>query len=368
MKHSTSAQFALLAVLGAAATTASAQSSVALYGLIDATFMVGHGSTANKTQLGNSGNTTSRLGFRGTEDLGGGLKAGFVLEMGLNNDDGTGATTNPNNQGTYKASTGRFTANASGGGGTTFNRRSMLTLSNTMGELRLGRDYTPHYWQYVFFDPFTMNGVGASQIYAGSLGGPTLVRASNSIGYVLPGNLGGLYGQAQVYLGENTGTEAAPIGKSDGNGVSLRLGWASGPWNMAVAMGRTQFALPGDITTSNAGLSYDFGRFKLSAMVNSDKVGSAAKSSGYLVGVSVPTASGELRATYSGSKAKVNGTSPEADKVSLGYVHNLSKRTAVYGTVAYLSNKGGATFGLNGATTAANTSSKGLDIGIRHAF
>lgn len=357
-----------LAVLGLTGGAAVAQSSVTLFGVIDADvkYVKTGGLTVKKLDSG--GLNTSRFGVRGTEDLGGGLKAGFVLEMGLNNDDGTGATTNPNNQGTYRPATGRFTANASGGGGTTFNRRSMLTLSNTMGELRLGRDYTPHYWQYVFFDPFTMNGVGASQIYAGSLGGPTLVRASNSIGYVLPGNLGGLYGQAQVYLGENTGTEAAPIGKSDGNGVSLRLGWANGPWNMAVAMGRTQFALPGDITTSNAGLSYDFGSFKLSAMVNRDKVGSAAKSSGYLVGVSVPTASGELRATYSGSKAKVNGTSPEADKVSLGYVHNLSKRTAVYGTVAYLSNKGGATFGLNGATTAANTSSKGLDIGIRHAF
>lgn len=368
MKHTTSAQFALLAVLGATTASASAQSSVSLYGLLDATVMVGHGSLSNKTQLGNSGNTTSRLGFRGTEDLGGGWKAGFVLEMGLNNDDGTGATTNPNNQGTYNAATGKFAANASGGGALTFNRRSMLTLSSAMGEIRLGRDYTPHYWQYAFFDPFTMNGVGASQIYAGSLGGPTLVRASNSLGYALPANLGGLYGQAQVYLGENSSNVAAPVGKSDGNGVSLRLGYANGPLNTAVAVGRTQYALPGDVTTVNAGVSYDFGGFKLSAMVDSDKVGSAAKGSGYLLGASLPAGLGEWRASYSTYKSKVNGNTPEGDKWALGYVHNLSKRTAVYGTVAYLSNKGRATFGLNGATTAANTSSKGLDLGIRHAF
>lgn len=68
-----------------------------------------------------------------------------------------------------------------------------------------------------------MNGVGASQIYAGSLGGPTLVRASNSIGYVLPKSLGNFYGQAQIYFGENNGTEAAPTGKKDGNGVSARI-------------------------------------------------------------------------------------------------------------------------------------------------
>lgn len=213
-----------------------------------------------------------------------------------------------------------------------------------------------------------MNGVGASQIYAGSLGGPTLVRASNSIGYVLPKSLGNFYGQAQIYFGENNGTEAAPTGKKDGNGVSARIGYANGPWNIAVAAGRTKMALPGDITTANAGLSYDFGAVKLSAMYGTDKVGSAAKSTGYLIGASVPMGVGELRASYSQSKVEINGTSPEANKYAIGYVHNLSKRTALYATASYLSNKQGASYTLNGAVTAPNASSKGLDFGIRHTF
>ena len=76
----------------------------------------------------------SRLGFRGTEDLGGGLNASFWLEAGLNNDNGTGASTSTNN------STSTSQAGASGSQGLTFNRRSTVSLASTWGELRLGRD------------------------------------------------------------------------------------------------------------------------------------------------------------------------------------------------------------------------------------
>ena len=368
MKNVFTLQHTALAALALVCVGASAQSSVAMYGIIDSTLMVGQGSLTNKTRQGNSGLNTTRFGFRGTEDLGGGLKAGFVFEAGFNNENGSGAATNPNNQGKYNPATGKFAANSAGGGGLTFNRRSMLTLSGGFGEVRLGRDYSPHYWQYAVFDPFTMNGVGASQIYAGSLGGPTLVRASNSVGYVLPKGLGGFYGQAMYYMGDNNGTEAAPIGKDDGNGLSARLGYASGPLDVAVAMGRTKVALPGDITTFNAGFSYDFKIVKVSAMYGTDKVGDAAKSTGYMVGASMPIGAGEVRASYSQSKVKIDGTTPQANKFSVGYVHNLSKRTAIYTTAAYLSNKNGANYSLNGATTAKNGTSKGLDIGVRHTF
>ena len=83
-----------LAVL-AAAGTASAQSSVTLFGIVDATLAFGRGDTSDKTQLTNSGYNSSRLGFRGTEDLGGGMSASFWLEAGLSNDNGTGVATNP---------------------------------------------------------------------------------------------------------------------------------------------------------------------------------------------------------------------------------------------------------------------------------
>ena len=83
-----------LAVL-AASGAAMAQSSVTLFGVVDAGYAVGNGSISNKTQLRNSGYNSSRLGFRGVEDLGGGMKAGFHLEAGVNNDDGSGAGTSP---------------------------------------------------------------------------------------------------------------------------------------------------------------------------------------------------------------------------------------------------------------------------------
>jgi predicted porin len=94
---------AALAVAG----IASAQSSVTLFGVLDAA-VSGYSNksenrfgsaTVSSTQLSNSGYNASRLGFRGTEDLGGGLAASFWLEAGINNDDGTGAKSGSNVQG-----------------------------------------------------------------------------------------------------------------------------------------------------------------------------------------------------------------------------------------------------------------------------
>jgi len=106
-----------LAVL-AASGAAMAQSSVTLFGIVDAAYTSGSGSVSDKTQLTNSGYNSSRLGFRGVEDLGGGMKASFHIEGALANDNG----------------------NASG---LTFQRRSTVSLQGGMGEIRLGRDYTP---------------------------------------------------------------------------------------------------------------------------------------------------------------------------------------------------------------------------------
>jgi predicted porin len=151
---------AALAVAG----VASAQSSVTLFGVVDASIS-GYSNTArderptvfpnafgvpvylnqgsvktSSRQLANSGYNSSRLGFRGTEDLGGGLAASFWLEAPISNDDGqTGVST--------------------------FQRRSTVSLSGGFGELRLGRDYTPTFWNDTVFDPFGTNGVGTNLIF-----------------------------------------------------------------------------------------------------------------------------------------------------------------------------------------------------------
>ena len=344
-----------LAVL-ATAGVASAQSSVTLFGIVDATLAYGKGSIANKTQLTNSGYNSSRLGFRGTEDLGGGMSASFWLEAGVNNDNGSGAPTNINNQ-----TTGTSAATA-GTQGLTFNRRSTVSLGGGWGEVRLGRDYTPHFWNLTVFDPFGTNGVGTSQTLNSSLGGPVTVRASNSIGYFLPGNLGGFYGQLQYYMGENLNNVA---NDKDGNGVSMRVGYASGPFNVAVATSKTRY-LAGDIKTTNVGGQWDFGVAKLMGHYNRD-VNGGLTGKGGLIGGLVPVGAGEIRLAYSTYKTNAIGN-PKIDKFALGYVHNLSKRTALYATAAQLKNKGGTSQGLNGSSTGVNSKSTGYDFGVRHSF
>lgn len=345
--------FIALAVATASAP-ALAQSSVTMFGVIDANVAFGRGSVADRTQLTSSGNASSRLGFRGTEDLGGGLAAGFWLEMGLNNDDGTGQASNTNNQPSGIGPSGPLT----------LNRRSTVSLSGHFGEVRVGRDYTPHFWNYATFDPFTYNGVGATQT-ARNLGGPTAARASNSVAYFTPRALGGFYGQLQHYLGENLNGSK---NSKDGTGSSIRLGYLEGPLHVALATSYTRYYTTGSIRTTNLGASYDFDRLKVSAIYTQDKVADKLKGKGWLLGVNAPVGAGEYRVAYSSYKGTLADLDARSDKLAVGYVYNLSKRTAVYGTLAFVKNRDGGTMALNGAVAGPDTTSRGLDLGVRHAF
>ena len=344
-----------LAVM-AAAGAASAQSSVTLFGIVDAALTLGRGSVADRTQMTDSGYNSSQIGFRGTEDLGGGMSASFWLEAGINNDNGTGDTTSVNNQAN--------TANV----GLTFNRRSTVSLSGGWGELRLGRHFNPTFWNLAVFDPFGFNGVGTTQAATSvALYGPAGVRASNKFEYFTPANLGGFYGQAAYWLGENAETGAAT--EDDGNGWGARVGFASGPFNVALAYSRTEYAI-GDSRTWNIGGQWDFGMARAMAHYTRDEgqfSAAGTEGRGWLIGALVPVGPGEIRASYSEYRID-GGTDPRSRKLALGYVHNLSKRTAVYTTVAHVRNSNGASTALGGATTGAGDSSTGLDIGVRHAF
>jgi predicted porin len=368
-----------LAVL-AAAGTASAQSSVTLFGIVDATIQrVNNEGGPSVTRLTNSGYNSSRLGFRGTEDLGGGMSASFWLEAGVSNDDGQGFNSSSNNQSTGVG------ASSAGRQGLTFNRRSTVSLAGGWGELRLGRDYTPQFWNLTVFDPFGTNGIGTTQTLNAISGGggvnfpnyPTVVRASNSIGYFLPGNLGGFYGQYMHYFGENP--SGAP-NSNDGTGDGFRVGWANGPFNVALGMSETKnhatsalgpIAVGQDakIKQNNIGGQWDFGIAQVMGMYTWDSLGSL-DGEGWLLGGLFPIGAGQIRASYSEYKVKF-GSDPKTSKWALGYVHNLSKRTAVYFTWADVSNKNGAAVsaapGAAGAP-AVNKSSSGFDLGVRHSF
>ena len=403
---------AALAVAG----VASAQSSVTLFGVVDAAvsgysnksdlavpsltapFLPGSIKTS-RTALTNSGYNSSRIGFRGTEDLGGGLAASFWLEAPISNDDGQQ-------------------------GIATFARRSTVSLSGGFGEVRLGRDYTPTFWNDTVFDPFGTNGVGTNLVSTantafGAFGTPAAstgaftnvgtsnyVRASNSIGYFLPPNLGGFYGQVQYAFSEKTkydpGTatpNTANIARQ-GRYIGGRFGYANGPLDVALAYGSSTV---GDqyyvgtttkVNTLNLGASYDFGPVKLFGELSKAKnkvdyevspfLGGRpdVDLTGYLIGVTVPVGAGLIRASYSAVKYDNNQqevlfqpriADPKANKLAIGYVHNLSKRTALYATIARVSNKNGAALTVGGPAFIANgvftpKTSTGYDFGIRHAF
>jgi len=383
---------AALAVAG----VASAQSSVTLFGIVDASVSgtstkFVDGSKASSTRLDNSGYNSSRIGFRGTEDLGGGLAASFWLEAALGNDSGTAGSTSTTAQ--------------------LFNRRSTVSLSGGFGEIRLGRDYKPTFWNNTVFDPFGTNGQGTNVLQnvagvASGAGGLNFdsdnVRQSNTVGYFLPSNLGGLYGQVQYGFDEKVKyTDGAPaqplVGDVDtrsGDYIGGRIGYAAGPFDIALAAGQGTIGsayYAGQDTTNttyNVGASWDFGFMKLYGEYGhleaeskfdpayAPSVKQAAQ--GGLLGVTVPVGPGLIRASYSYAQlqdAQFNdilgnpyGGKPKAQKFAIGYVHNLSKRTALYGTVAYLDNKNGMPLGVNTVEKSAPDSSYGYDFGIRHAF
>jgi predicted porin len=359
-----------LAVLGAFAGAASAQSSVTLFGIVDVNAR--QVKTGNQTvqSLGTDGINSSRLGFRGVEDLGGGLKAGFWIEGALSPDDGTA-------------------------GGQTWRRRSTVSLMGGFGEVRLGRDYTPTFWNLTVFDPFGTNGVGSflNVFQSGGVttplgsGAQTLVRANNTIGYFLPSGIGGIYGQAQVAAGEGT-----PGNKYAGG----RIGYAAGPVDVAVAYGQTQTAGDGKFKMFDVGGAYTFGIAKLTAQYARMKTDTLAMGAGVVGGVDaqadvwqigtvVTLGQGEIHAAYDQAKGKNDYDGLKARQIAVGYVYNLSKRTALYGTFSDLKNEGGSSFvvatppnvtanSLNAAGTvltlsnATDQKSRGFEFGIRHSF
>lgn len=348
---------ATLATVGAA----SAQSSVTLFGVIDATYQsVKHDGGPRVSRMFPSGGlSTSRLGFRGTEDLGGGLSAIFHAEMGFNADDGTGQTTSTNNQ----------VGGASPAGAVTFNRRSVVGLkSNSWGEVNAGRDYSPMLWNLTAFDPFTGNGIGSLQNYTQIITNLTNVRVSNSLGYFLPGGLGGLYGEGRAFLGENPTGSAT---EDDGRGYAVRLGYKAGPFDVAVATGRTTYAI-GDHEQKNMGGRWDLGMVKLMGNVSRDETG-AAKGRGWMLGANIAVGeAGVVRTSISQYTIdlKAGGAEDRSRKYAVGYVHNLSKRTAVFGTYARVSNGDFAARPVVSGTGAPRRggSSSGFDIGLRHSF
>lgn len=330
-----------LAVLGAFAGVASAQSSVTLSGTIDLSGKyVKNDTVGGVYSMANSGINSSQLVFSGTEDLGGGLKAAFELNSGLNTADGT--------------TNAKF-----------FNRRAIVRLMGGFGEVRLGRDYTPTFWNTTIFDPFGTVGVGSSLNVTHYVGQPTYVRSDNAVSYFTPGGIGGIYAQVMVAPGEGGPNKY----------IGGRVGFAAGPFDIAAAAGRQDVVAGGATKYESFNLagSYDLGVVKLMAQYNNEQLkgGSVAKETRWLAGAVVPMGQGEIHASY----VLTNETSAlnrDASQFALGYVYNLSKRTALYSTISMIQNKNAGDFTVGGgaAPTAMfpGKNSRGGEVGIRHFF
>lgn len=330
-------------VLSLGAGTAQAQSSVTIFGVLDVGVQQLSNGPKRLRLMSIDGLQTSRLGFRGTEDLGNGLSAGFHLEGALSPD--------------------------TGGGALDFRRRSTLSLSKRgVGELRLGRDYTPTFWSISRFNAFGTNGVGAASNLLYGFDGlsstaSTIVRANNSVGYFLPGGLGGVYGQAMVAAGEG-----AP-----GRYVGARLGYAAGDLDVAVAHSTTENNAAGDdFKVTNLGGSYKLGDLRLLALWHRSAQ-TTREQTGWALGATYAMGATTLRASYVRAHYTNSNANARADysgnQLALGAVHALSKRTSLYATISRVSNGTGARYVIpGGSTVTGGQGSRGTELGVNHSF
>ncbi|GAB4567164.1 MAG: porin [Rhizobacter sp.] len=335
-----------LSLLAGFASAASAQSSVTIFGVLDANLRQIDNNGVKVRQLGTDGLSSNRLGFRGVEDLGGGLKAGFWLEAALNADDGT---TN---------SSGKF-----------WHRRSTVSLEGGFGEVRLGRDYAPTYTGISDFDAFGDNGVGKFSNLQSKLTGTvnTNSRLDNEVQYFLPKDLGGVYGTLAVAAGEGT------VGNKY---VGGRVGYAAGPLNVSGSYGTTDANATEDkYKIGSLGVAYNFGVVRLLGSFTQIKFLSREERL-ILIGATAPVGPGLIRASFGradlsgGTGATRTADADDASLIAVGYVHNLSKRTALYGTYSRIANKGAQNFAVGSTTPALpnGQKSQGIEAGLRHSF
>lgn len=342
-----------LAVAGLASTAAFAQTNVTIYGVADAAFTYTNTNGGNRANTANAngrdkfaidsgGLAGSRLGFKGTEDLGNGLKAVFVLEYALAIDSNSGV-----------GNTGGLNA-----------RQQYVGLSTKAGDVTLGRQYAPGYYTLAM-DALAaspaLSVVDAAQATVGtSIRGTSPSRWNNSVNYKTA-NMGGFSAQAIYAMGENNNEIA--MGESYGIGLDYAAGPvavkyvyqnASGNMGGTLAIGTPTGTTPatnnGATQEHYVGASYDFKVVKLmtSAQIidkgnRTNAVGGqAAEGAIYQLGAVVPVGKGRIHASYayadmnSASRGNTAGTfNGDYNGVSLAYTHSLSKRTTLYTGVRY---------------------------------
>lgn len=323
-----------LAVAGAFSGAAFAQSSVTIYGRVDvgiskenngATPLSGGVNTSDKLQVRQL--SGSRLGFQGTEDLGGGLKAIFQIEHRFDPD------------------TGNVSAAAF------WNGRSYVGLGGPFGTVKLGREYTPAFWVGLFSDPSGFDTV--AQMGTATLPGG-VVRFANVINYKTP-TFGGAAIEVAYVPKETTG-----VNDKDGFGASVT--WAGGPLWIGLGYERPKYTAPVKTDFFTLGGNVKFGPAKVyfNFADGQTDTGNPATSTdrrhlglglGYTVGA------GELRAMGSRFTQEIASVETKVTKLGVGYHHNLSRRTTLY-----------VDYGRAKQSNPDLTARAGFDAGIKHNF
>ncbi|MDA8453839.1 porin [Acidovorax sp. GBBC 3334] len=327
---------AVLALLGS--TAAFAQSSVTLYGRVNTTVERQEDGNVKTTGVFNN---ASRFGFKGVEDLGGGLKAGFQLESGFNSDTGSGTGTNA---------------------GLTFARQSELNLSGNFGMVRLGRWTAESYYATADYVSLHNHDTGSSSdaFYQ------YLMNDSNKVGYRTP-EFGGFWAEGAVSLHENQNTSVDGLSRK--NAYDLAANYNVGA--LALGAGYTkrgeaqQAALRALYTLGpwTFGGYYQHAKLDRFNNVNVDaKFNNVRLAAAYTMGASEFHVNVGRAFKIKAPGGDLAGTA--ATQYTLGYNYNLSKRTKVYGYYTKVSNGSN----INYFTSAAGNDFSSVAVGVRHNF
>lgn len=363
------------ALLGSVALGAAAQSasSVTLYGVVDAYAQFVNGSESiNRIQSG--GLSGSRFGFRGSEDLGGGMRAVFTLESGFNSDDGT-----------------------IGQGGTFFGRQAFVGLQDSWGSVTLGRQYSSVYHATTDFSLFSNNPAGPSTAVIGGFGGgyepvrgaggtatpPAAgatgnggpIRVNNALRYESP-SWSGVRVSALYGAGEVAGAT------SDARLFDLGVRYTGGPFDALLSV-LTDKALTGavqatDATVTTLAGAYNFEPFRVVAgfLHFNDKRAADQDGRGGWLGGEWRMGKHTLRAQYVLNKPKF-GVDNETKAFGVGWGYELSRRSQLYASLTRFSNDGQAGSGglgrFNaslpaGVTRVGDNSLSEVVLGFRHSF
>ena len=336
-----------MAMVSAFAAPAFAQ-NVEVYGVVDVGVQQVDNGTTNVIDMKSGGQSESRIGFKGGENLGGGLKAQFALE-----------TTTDITNGAQE--------------GTLFGRQSWVGVSSeSMGSVRLGRQLTSAYNTAYAVDPSKLGMTGN----AGEILGDSLDKnLDKALTYTSP-SMGGFKGEVQYGFGGRDD-------ESENRTLTVSGSYTAGPLMLSAVHGSKNIKKYGggflrprrlladaEKTDTLVGGTYDLEKFKLHAAWNESKYEDDTfsvneKTKGYLLGVSAPVGiSGTVMASWNHSKVD-NVADSSTDMYSVGYSHVLSKRTNIYASYAYISNDKNAILG--GAVESGKDVNK-FGIGVKHSF